>query len=205
MQITLEHIQKKYNRHSIFQEVNYLFSSAHNYVILGQNGSGKSTLLKLIAGSIIPSKGHIHYQHENSEIKDFDLIRHVSIAAPYLDLVEEMTLNELLEFYQRFKPFQEELDLQKIIDVLNLGKTTQAIAYFSSGMKQRVKLALAILSDTNLLLLDEPTSNLDPKGVEWYQDLMRQYNKDRITIVASNYRDYEYFFCDKELHMKDFK
>ncbi len=214
MNITLTNIGKSYNYDWIFRKVNYTFTNADNYVILGSNGSGKSTLLQVIAGNLIPSEGEIKYLVQSSSghneqtpaIENEEIYKHLSFASPYLELFEEFTLLESIEFQAQFKPFFDGLDTKKIIELTQLEKAqNKQLKYYSSGMKQRVRLALAVLSDTPLLLLDEPSSNLDKKAIEWYQNLIASYSKNRLIIVCSNQQEYEYPFCNKELHIEEFK
>ncbi len=208
MHITLTNIGKRYNYEWIFRKVNYEFTSDNNYVILGANGSGKSTLLQVITGNIIQSEGEINYKVEDSksEIEIENIFKHLSFASPYLELFEEFTLTETIEFQAQFKPFYEELDTRKIIGLTQLEKAKdKQLKVFSSGMKQRVRLALAILCNTPLLLLDEPTSNLDKKAIDWYQNLINDYSQNRLIIVCSNQQEYEYPFCNKQLQMEDYK
>jgi ABC-type multidrug transport system ATPase subunit len=111
----------------------------------------------------------------------------------------------MLDFHQRFKQFQNNLNTESVIDLLNFSKSKhKEIKFFSSGMKQRLKLVLAICSDTNFLLLDEPTTNLDAEGVAWYQSLIEQFIKNRLVIVASNV-EHDYEFCTEKLSITDFK
>ncbi|MES2592109.1 MAG: ATP-binding cassette domain-containing protein [Bacteroidota bacterium] len=207
MQITLNNIGKRYNYEWIFRKVNYEFTVDNNYVILGANGSGKSTLLQTIAGNIIPSEGEIKYESQQKKnITAETVFRNISFASPYLELFEEFTLTESIEFQAQFKPFCKELDLNKIIELTGLEKAKdKQLKQYSSGMKQRVKLALAILSSSPLLLLDEPTSNLDKKAVLWYQNLIQDYSQNRLIIVCSNQLEYEYPFCNKQLNIEDYK
>lgn len=208
MQITLDNIGKRYNYDWIFRKVNYEFTNTSNYVILGSNGSGKSTLLQLIAGSMIASEGKISYTNgvNNSPIVPEKISRKLSYAAPYLELYDEFTLTESIEFQAQFKPFYEGLDTKAIIALTQLEKAkNKQLKQYSSGMKQRVRLALAILCNTPLLLLDEPTSNLDKKAIEWYQNLVNNYSKNRLVIVCSNQLEHEYFFCKQQLHIEDYK
>jgi ABC-type multidrug transport system ATPase subunit len=206
MQITLEKISKKFNYEWIFREVDYTFESGNAYVILGANGSGKSTLMQIVAGNLLPTSGKIILIDGSGEISQDLIYRQVSISAPYLELIEEFTLAEILEFQRKFKPFHGNLSDSQIIEITGLTKVrNKAIRYFSSGMKQRVKLALAILSDTKVVLLDEPASNLDKQGVEWYQQLVGSYSSDRILIVCSNSQNQEYSFCRHELQIGDYK
>ncbi|MGB3947981.1 MAG: ATP-binding cassette domain-containing protein [Bacteroidia bacterium] len=206
MQITLNTIGKRYNYEWIFRNVNYDFTENNSYVILGSNGSGKSTLLQVILGSIIPSHGEITYNHAGASILPETIFKSVSFASPYMEVYEEFTLLELIEFHAKFKPFIKNIDFQQIIAISDLEKAkNKPIKQFSSGMKQRVKLTLAILSDTPLLLLDEPTSNLDKKAIDWYQQLITNYTQNRLVIVCSNQIEHEYFFCKKQLSIEDYK
>jgi ABC-type multidrug transport system ATPase subunit len=206
MHIQLKNISKNYNQDWIFNDLNHEFPPNSSTAILGANGSGKSSLLKMIAGYIIPSKGSITYNNESGIQSPENIFRFVSIAAPYLELIEEFTLLEMLSFHFKFKPFLNAMNPGSLIDLMEFGKErNKVIKNFSSGMKQRVRLALAILSDTAILLLDEPISNLDKKGIEWYNQLITGYSRNRITIVCSNQQIQEYSFCETILNMGDFK
>lgn len=206
MQIKLNNVGKRYNYEWIFRKVNYEFTSDNNYVILGGNGSGKSTLLQVITGNLMQSEGELNYTLSDSKIENENIFKHLSFAAPYLDLFEEFTLAESIEFQAKFKPFYKELDTKKIIELTQLENAKdKQIKVYSSGMKQRVRLALAILSDTPLLLLDEPTSNLDKKAIDWYQNLINNYSKNRLIFVCSNQQEYEYPFCNKQLFIEEYK
>jgi ABC-type multidrug transport system ATPase subunit len=206
MQIKLNNIGKRYNYEWIFRKINYEFTSDNNYVILGGNGSGKSTLLQVITGNLMQSEGELNYTLSDSKIENEKIFKHLSFAAPYLDLFEEFTLAESIEFQAKFKPFYKELDTKKIIELTQLENAKdKQIKVYSSGMKQRVRLALAILSDTPLLLLDEPTSNLDKKAIDWYQNLINNYSQNRLIFVCSNQQEYEYPFCNKQLFIEEYK
>ncbi|MGZ4048800.1 MAG: ABC transporter ATP-binding protein, partial [Bacteroidia bacterium] len=212
MIISLNNIGKRYNYEWIFRKVEYEFTNENNYVILGSNGSGKSTLLQVIAGNLISSEGRIQYQvsgirnqgGENNIIEEEKIFSYLSFASPYLELFEEFTLVESIEFQAKFKPFAKNLSTKEIVELIQLEKSKdKQLKYYSSGMKQRVRLALAILADTPLLLLDEPTSNLDKKAIDWYQKLVNDFSQDRLIIVASNQQEYEYPFCNKQLVVED--
>jgi ABC-type multidrug transport system ATPase subunit len=175
------------------------------YAVLGPNGSGKSTLLKVLSGYSTPSKGQIDFWENDKTLSTDKIYPEISYAAPYIELIEEFTLTEMIDFHRRFKAFQENLTTEQLIDILNFSKSkNKEIKYFSSGMKQRLKLALAICSATNLLLLDEPTTNLDDEGVEWYQTLIEKFTANRLVIVASNVK-HDYHFCTQQLNIMDYK
>ena len=206
MKISLNSAGKKYYREWIFRKTNLSFSTGQNTVILGPNGSGKSTLLQVIAGAVIPNEGSITYHDGMKEILADNIFKYVSFASPYLELIEEFTLMEIIRFHFKFKKSKGIFSESEILEITGLNKrSNQPFKYFSSGMKQKVKLALAFLSDTSILLLDEPCSNLDKNGVEWYQQMIKLYSSDRIIIVASNQNEEEYAFCESKLNMIDFK
>jgi len=205
MKIHLEHIGRRFNREWIFRDVNYVFESGSSYAILGANGAGKSTILQVISGSLSSSEGTISYTREGVLLNPENVFEYLSMAAPYLELIEELTLRELIDFHFRFKKYRSGLDCDLMIDLMGLKRSEhKAIKNFSSGMKQRVKLALAFCSDTDMILLDEPASNLDQQGLEWYLSLIEKYSADRILIICSN-QIQEYSFCKNQLNVADYK
>ena len=205
MQIILENLGRRFNRDWIFRNIDYTFSLAQSYAILGINGSGKSTLLQILNGSLSPSAGNISFFYQQKKIEIEQVYQHTSLAAPYLELIEEFSLSEMIDFHFQFKNYQEGIDRHKIIDLLQMeGSKNKPIRYFSSGMKQRVKLALAFCADTPLLMLDEPTANLDMQGIEWYLQLVEKFAANRLTIICSN-QEHEYAFCQNSLNILDYK
>jgi len=206
MNITLENTGKRYNQEWIFRGVNDEFKPNEHVVLLGANGSGKSTLIQTILGSIAPSEGKVIYKTDGQEIDVDDVFHYFSFASPYMELPEEFTLAETLKFHSDFKPFLKNLSVDKVLQATGLQKSAnKQLKYFSSGMKQRVKLATCIFSNTPVALLDEPLSNLDAAGVEWYKNLVTEYSHNRLFIVCSNKQADEYFFCQKELVIEDYK
>lgn len=205
MELVLNNVGKRYRFDWIFRQVNFHFKEGHKYAILGPNGSGKSTLMKILCGHLTPSKGKIEFQKNGNKILIDKVYKSVSYAAPYIDVIEEMTLEEAISFHLKFKPMLEDLKSKSIIDLLGFsGSKNKEVRFFSSGMKQRLKLALAVCSDTELLMLDEPTTNLDQQGFDWYQQLIDRFAGDRTVIVASNV-EMDYKFCEESLNILDFK
>ena len=204
MQINLSKLGKRYNYEWIFRNLTYTFESGNSYAILGRNGSGKSTLLTTVAGYNLHSEGEIAYTLGNKKLHPDQAYRELSITAPYLELVEEFTLLEMLQFHTRFKPLRHHLSHHELINRMELQRAkNKFVKDFSSGMKQRLKLGLAIYSDSSLLLLDEPTTNLDQEGVVWYQEHVAQNQTGRLIIVGSNIQ-HEYSFCDLHLLISDY-
>lgn len=205
MNITLHNLGRRFNQEWIFKGIDYTFSSYQSYAILGPNGSGKSTLIKVLTGQLTPSEGSLTFQNNTNPIEVDELYQHISIAAPYIELIEEFTLNELLDFHFKFKQFHPEFDIQKILHLLEMEKSAnKSLKFFSSGMKQRVKLALACCSDSKVVFLDEPTSNLDVSGEKWYLDLITATTADRLLIIGSN-QEKEYAFCDEKFSITTYK
>ena len=205
MQITLSNTGKRYNREWIFRHIDYTFTSQKKYAITGANGSGKSTLLQVIAGATLHNEGAIHFTSINNTtpITPESRYKHVSIAAPYLTLIEEMTAQEFLQFHHALKPLQS--SIADILQTVQLQAAThKQIRYYSSGMKQRLKLAQAFFSPSQILLLDEPTTNLDAAGIELYQYLIANQTQQKLVIISSNDVQ-EYQYCDAVLAIGDYK
>lgn len=203
MNIKLVNVGKRFERNWIFRNLSLEFSQGKRYVVLGPNGSGKSTLLKVISGNVATTEGTLEYSSNSKTIAVEDVFNHVVIAAPYLDVPEEYSLHEILAFHKVFKPFEKNLSEKEIIDIMELSHTKQkSYKHFSSGMKQRVKLGLAILSNTPLLLLDEPSTALDAKSVQWYQSMIKDYTATKTIIVFSNNKEEEFQFCEEKIHLQ---
>lgn len=205
MTISLTNTGKRFNRDWIFRHLNYQFVSGAHYAITGANGSGKSTLLQVISGAIAPSEGGISYQQSGMGGIGDEIYCYVSITAPYLELIEEMTLKEFLLFHSKFKPLLPAVTVDDIIHIITLEAAThKQIRYFSSGMKQRVKLAQSFFSNTPVILLDEPCTNLDADGIALYLKLVNDYCRDRLVIVSSN-DPVEYSFCKEVIRIGEYK
>ena len=205
MQIELQNLGKRFNRQWIFRKLNYNFSAGNAYAIVGPNGSGKSTLLQVIAGAVEKSEGQVLWKSSESLHSTESHYKHLSIAAPYLELIEELTLSEFLLFHQSFKPFIDGQTVKAIIENVELGEAVhKQIRNFSSGMKQRVKLAQAIFTKTAVVLLDEPTSNLDLNGIALYNRLISEYCSQRLLIICSNDEN-EIQMCRNRLAVNEYK
>ncbi len=207
MSITLQNLGRRYNREWIFRRLDYTFSLGKKYAVLGPNGSGKSTLLKVLSGSLAPSEGKIAYEDKDIQpILPEDVFQQLTIAAPYMELIEEFTLRELIAFHFKFKSYLPGFDLNEVVRTLQLEKAVdKEIRFFSSGMKQRVKLALACCSSSRIVLLDEPMSNLDVAGEDWYLSLIgHTMQANRVLIIGSNQQK-EYGFCDEQINIMSYK
>ncbi len=205
MRILLTDAGKRFNREWIFRHANQEFIPGKSYAITGANGSGKSTLLQVISGSIIPNEGTVSFIRGNNTIAPEMQFREVSICAPYLEVIEEMSALEFLNFHAGFKPLIKPFTPKEIITKVQLDHAAdKQIRYYSSGMKQRIKLAQAFFTDSPVILLDEPCTNLDTDGIELYLSLIRDHCNNRTVIVSSNDIT-EYSFCEKTIDMKQLK
>jgi len=216
MKISLINAGKRFNRDWIFRNIHQEFISGLAYAITGPNGSGKSTLLQVIGGAMMMSEGEARYaigngqlaigkEAETKEVHVDQAFKYISIAAPYLELIEEMTLLEFLQFHKQFKPFLPTIGIPDIISAIGLQSAAQKqIRFYSSGMKQRVKLAQAIFSNVPCVLLDEPCTNLDAAGIELYHQLISDHCNNRLIIVSSNDAQ-EYSFCKERISITDYK
>ena len=203
--VRLSNVGKRYNREWIFRHCSYEFNSGKTYAITGPNGSGKSTLLQVIAGATLHNEGTIEFKSEQRTTSNEQHYSLISIAAPYLELIEEMTAKEMLQFHSKFKLLMQSLSIEDMLKIVGLENAiNKQIRYFSSGMKQRLKLAQAFFSNTPILLLDEPTTNLDADGIALYHTLISNYTKDKLVIVSSNAKQ-EYDFCEEVIEIENYK
>jgi len=212
MTISLSDAGKRFNRDWIFRHLTYTFEAGKSYAITGPNGSGKSTLLQSIGGALHLNEGNVQYLSAgqagsmlNVQCPNDEQFRYVSLCAPYLEVIEEMTVKEFLEFHSQFKSFLPPVSINEIIAIVGLEKAmNKQIRFYSSGMKQRVKLAQCIFSDVPVILLDEPCTNLDAEGVALYQKLINDYCSNRLVLVSSN-DEVEFSFCKERLSIMDYK
>jgi len=205
MHIEANGLGKTYNRNRIFHNFDYKFESNNNYALTGPNGSGKSTLLQILAGLMPPTSGTINYHINDSLVPNEQIFKNLIIASPYTELIEEMTLQEFLKFHFKFKQLAKGIDQFEICQIMGLADSiNKQIKFFSSGMKQRLKLGIAFYSEVSIIFLDEPASNLDKTGFNWYLSEIDKVGDDKIVIIASNFEP-EYKFCNTLIYLPDFK
>lgn len=206
LNISINNAGKKFGKNWIFRNLNLEILPAEKIAILGLNGSGKSTLLQAISGYLTLNTGEIYFSVNDTKIDTEHMFLLCSFASPYIELIEDFTLLELIKHAAIYKPFMNDLTIEQVVEISGLNDhCDKYIHQFSSGMKQRLKLTLAILADVPVLLLDEPTSNLDAKVIEWYQSLIKTYAMHKTIIVCSNSIKEEFSFCTKTITMENFK
>jgi len=204
--VRLEGVGKRFNTEWIFRDISFSFGEGEAVAILGRNGSGKSTLLQIIAGNLHPTSGSVTYELGGKPVDTAAIFPHVALVAPYLEIIEDFTLREMLDFHFAFKRYLPGHDRESVTGLLRFPSMRQKqIRHFSSGMKQRLKLVLAILSDVPLLLLDEPTMNLDRNGIEWYLELISGFRQNRTLVICSNLKETESAFAVKALEIENYK
>ena len=205
LKIQAKDASKRFQYEWIFKNLSLNLSPGDALAITGGNGSGKSTLIKCLTGAIPLSAGEVSYSDGEQIIDSASWYQQISIAAPYMELPEEFTLQECIDFHFKFKRTINAVTPRQLSEILYLeNHLKKPVSQFSSGMKQRLKLGLALFSEVGVIFLDEPTSNLDRKGIEWYSRLIEEYQQNRIIIIGSN-EPREYAFCNQKVAMEDFK
>jgi ABC-type multidrug transport system ATPase subunit len=203
--VGLTGVSKRFKRDWVIQNLNHRITASSKTAILGKNGSGKSTLLKIICGFVSPTEGEVNWKKNAENLDQGNWHHYFSYVAPYLELIEEYTLQESLDFHFSLKSLRPDIDLDNALKSSGLFEHKQKqISNFSSGMKQRLKLILALYSEVPIYLLDEPCSNLDVSGIEWYQEVVAGLPEDKIVIVASNNKE-EYSFCTNTITVLKYK
>ncbi len=206
MRLEAQHISKKFNSVWIFKNISFTAVKNDIIGITGSNGSGKSTLLQILAGYMTPDRGNLTLFIDEKKTEQDDYYKYISMSSPFLELVEDFTLQEQMDFYFKFKPLYSDSSVDELLQTANIhNHTHKQVKNFSSGMKQRVKLLLAFASATPVLFLDEPCTNLDGSGIEWYKMMFQKFSSGRIIIVSSNNQSDELFRCNKFLSVDDFK
>lgn len=205
MKIQLKKVAKKFNKEWIFKHVDLHLQQSDIIAITGPNGSGKSTLLQVIAGSLLQTKGSIEYTIEEKSIDPDHIYKYLSLVAPAMSLPEDFTLQEFISFHFKFKRLKNDIEINDLPSIFKLEKAKDKyIKNFSTGMKQRLKLGIAFYADSPLLLLDEPATNLDNNGFDWYLEEIDKVLNEKMIFVCSNRKD-EFEFCKKFIDILEYK
>lgn len=187
MNIVTEQLSKVYNGIPIIKQFNFYFYSGKTYGICGPNGSGKSTLIKMLCGFLSPSNGKISYHKNKSNFTRSQIFESVSLAAPYCSLIQEYSLEENFNFIRKFKTCRSDIKYSDLIHELGWKNPKEKkFAQFSSGMQQKANIYFALMVNTPLLFLDEPTSYLDKENKHWFMEQLSMHQQNRTVIIASN-------------------
>lgn len=202
--LVVRDLTKDFNRRSIFRQLAFSLTVGDSLAITGKNGSGKSTLSKILAGVLSPSQGTVEYFLDGVRIQEEQMKDTVGFVSPYLNLYEEFSAVENLKILSQIrsnkKRFEERAD--ELIRMVGLWpRRDDPVGIYSSGMKQRLKYAFALLHEPQILILDEPTSNLDEEGMELVKEVVRRQKKNGILIVATN-DSLEAKWCKKKIALK---
>jgi len=185
MKISVNGLGKRYGFQFVVRDISFEIESCHFMGISGRNGAGKSTLMQMISGYLSPSEGTIGYSINGKNIERNDLYTHIAYAAPYIDLPQRMTTKELFDHYSKFKRtlgnYKHFIDFSELTD-----QGDKFIENFSSGMQQKVALALTLITDVDLMLFDEPTSYLDSQAKTWFFNKIAELKSQKTIIIASN-------------------
>ena len=192
-ELTLSGIEKKFVNKLIFRDINFTLKNSDSLALTGRNGSGKSTLIKIIAGLLSPTKGICKLSIDDKKTEKEHLYKYIGFIAPYVNLYDELTAFENLEFFSTMKSNGKKADKEYIFSLLDrvnlFNRKNDIVRDFSSGMKQRLKLAFSILNSPPLLLMDEPRTNLDTYGIDIAYGIIEEHKKNGILILATNEKE----------------
>lgn len=187
MRIRTVNLSKRFKVDWIIKNFSFEFESGKHYGISGPNGSGKTTLLHILAGLVPPSRGELLYKNAEGIIPEENWYKQLSFAAPYAEIYEYMNVRELFIHHTGFRKLYGAIDFETFVHTCYLeGHEEKLIKSYSSGMRQRLKLALGIITESEVLFLDEPQTNLDDKAKAWYFNLIDEYKRERCVVIASN-------------------
>ena len=204
--IELENVTKTSGRRLIFKNISVKLNSPAVIGISGRNGAGKSTFVKILAGLISPTKGKINHYSENGVLPNEKIFNSLGFVSPYLVLYDEFTATENLYYFCKIRDVKYDKSFAKeLLEKVNLyDRRNDLVKTYSSGMKQRLKYAFALIHKPNLLILDEPTSNLDNSGKDVVYSFIENYGKDKLVIVASN-EEVDLSYCSQIIELEKFK
>ena len=204
--IQSQNVTKSFWRRLIFNDINFNWSEQGIFGISGPNGSGKSTLVKIIAGLIAPSSGKIIHKNSSGEIIPEKLHNHIGFVSPYLVLYEEFSAWENLVICAKIRsvPFNDEKVIHYLSQFLLENRKDDLVKTYSSGMKQRLKFVFALMHSPEVLIFDEPTSNLDEAGKKVVYKIVAEEGKNRIVIIASN-ETKDLKLCNEVLYLEKYK
>jgi len=191
LSLEVRNLSKYFGARKVFKGLNFSVTEHQSLVITGKNGSGKTTLLKILSGLISPSNGEVVFNSNGDLLKREEVKRILSLVAPDLNLYEELSALENLKFLSRVQGIKfDDEELKTRIEKVGLKKREDdLVSFFSSGMKQRLKYAFALINDPKILLLDEPSSNLDKEGISYLENVIYEQKKRGILILATNHKD----------------
>jgi len=201
--IIAQGLSKDFNRSSVFKDISFSLSSPASLSITGRNGAGKSTLSKILAGLLSSTRGTIAYLIQGKQMGIEEFKHHIGFVSPYLNLYDEFTALENLQILSSIRTAARQND-ERIKELLMLvglwNRRDDVVGTYSSGMKQRLKYAFALLHNPAVLILDEPTSNLDTEGIDVITQIIQEQKKANILIIATNDKE-EAHWCEQQIQI----
>ena len=203
--ITLQNLTKSFGRRLIFKNINATFECGSIYGFAGSNGSGKSTLAKIVAGVLSPTNGKAIHHFNQTEVTSEELHKHIGFVSPYLVLYDEFSAEENILHSLLIRGLAPDKErIKSLFDDFNLyNRRNDLLKSYSSGMKQRIKFIFALIHNPNLLIFDEPTSNLDSKGKDTVYKIIEDNSKKKLIILASNEKS-DLSLCKTTIHVEDY-
>ncbi len=204
--LEVNQLTKYFGRRLIFSNLNFRFENKGIYGISGPNGSGKSTLVKILAGIIGANKGEVKHFLDGKEIVPEKIHNHIGFVSPYLVLYEEFSAEENLLMFAKIRGVEYDKERVEYLfeKFLLLKRKDDLVKTYSSGMKQRLKFIFALMHSPQLIILDEPTSNLDDEGKNSVYEIIREEGKKNIVLVASNEKN-DLELCEKTIFLENYK
>lgn len=198
MRLVLENLTRSFSGRTVFSNINSVIEDNTTLVITGPNGSGKTTLLNVISSVLPPTSGKVTFEYERASYTRFEILPFIGLVSPDLYLYDELTANENLRFFSKMSGIENQ-NYDELLSQFGLeGRGDDMVGSYSSGMKQRLKYILAIMRNPPVLMLDEPSANLDDSGKAIIKDVIEKHNG--ITIIASNESD-ELKYGDKTIEL----
>lgn len=201
MELSIQRLSKSFRDKPVFQELSFEVPTGTRLALTGRNGAGKSTLLKILSGGALPTSGLVTYRYKGRSVAIEEVFRYVHFVAPYNTVIEELSLSELFDLHRGLGCLRTFETYEAWADALAYRFPPDLpVKSFSSGMKQRVRLGLALLDDRPLLLLDEPGANLDRQGKQWMFSCLEAQETERTLILATNDEE-ERAVCSRRIHL----
>jgi len=204
--LSLNKLTKSFGRRLIFKDLDAEFLSGNIYGFAGSNGSGKSTLAQIVAGIISPTSGEVIHKKNNSVIHSDNIHQHLGFVSPYLILYDEFSAEENLFHSLKIRGLKQNAEtMDSLFNEFDLyDRKKDLLKGYSSGMKQRIKFIFALIHNPDILIFDEPTSNLDTKGKDSVYKIINSESKNKLVILASN-EESDLSLCSSTIHVEEFK
>ncbi len=193
--LSVQGLAKRFGSRKVFTDISFELATGESIAIVGPNGSGKSTLLMTLLSHYHPTKGTVSYLEDGTALEDSDIRARTSLVSPYLFLYDNLTAEENLTFFATVSGGHiTGKEINSLLSRVGLeGRGDDAVGAYSSGMKQRLKYAVALLNKPAYLFLDEPTSNLDDQGKTVVRGIVEEYRSQAIIIIATNEKEEQSF------------